>query len=464
MEALPEAKLLYQVVIEESPGLIHSAEVTMSNRKTDQGRILAELQQELSKCVKCGACQSVCPIYAEGKRERDVARGKIALVEAVAEGSLPSTKDYDHILNNCLLCMACVENCSSSVRVDKIVTGAREALVQKRGLSWPRRRVHSLLKGGRRTLETLFRGGSLAQSLLFRKVPESSGLRRRFALPGVEAGQILPRLSGKPFRSRYPEGVTGRGLTRQVVFFTGCSTHFILPRIGEALLKVLHELGVGVTMPRDQNCCGAPVEAAGDRECFLSLARGNLEALGGSNSGLKVIVCCSSGGYMFKTVYPELFSEDPELSQIAAGLAARTYDISEYLVQEVGLDRIAERITAPCGQRTTYHDPCHLKRGQGVSREPRHLLELCCQGGFVEMAEPDRCCGLGGTYGVTHREMSKKIREHKVKHILEQQAEQVATGCPACMIQLQDGLHQTGQGIRVKHTIEVVAQAMGLGE
>ena len=434
----------------------------MSKNTTDQKQILAELQDELSKCVKCGACQSVCPIFAETKRERDVARGKISLVEAVAEGSLPSTQDYDSILNNCLLCMACVENCSSSVRVDKVVTGARDALVHKRGLPWPRRRIHALLKGGGRTIDTLFKGGSLVQSLLFRRIPESSGLRRRFALPGVEAEQVLPRLARKPFRSRHPEIVDAQAHTERVVFFTGCSINYIFPRIGEAVLKVLNGLGVSVTIPPMQNCCGAPVEAAGDRETCLALARANLDAVTRGNAGLKVVVCCSSGGYMFKKLYPELFAKDPKLGKAAADLASRTYDISEYLVQEIGLDRIAEQISAPCQQVTTYHDPCHLKRAQGVSREPRQLLRLCCQDRFAEMEDPDRCCGLGGTYGVTHREMSKKIRGHKVQNILDQGAEQVATGCPACMIQLQDGLHSQAPGTLVRHTIEVLAQAMGL--
>jgi len=165
---------------------------------------------------------------------------------------------------------------------------------------------------------------------------------------------------------------------------------------------------------------------------------------------------------MFKTLYPELFAQDPELSQAAADLASRTCDISEYLVHEIGLEAIAGQIVSPCGLRTTYHDPCHLKRAQGVSREPRRLLELACPDSFAEMKQPDRCCGLGGTYGVTHREMSKKIRNRKVQNILDVQAGQVATGCPACMIQLQDGLHQEAPKIRARHTIEVLAQAMGV--
>ncbi len=435
---------------------------SMTGPGAELDKSLVQLQEELNKCAKCGACHSVCPIFAQTKMEKDVARGKIALVEAAAEGALPDTQGYAHVLNNCLLCLACVENCSSSVRVDKIVIQAREALMQKKGLSWPRRKVHAVLSAGSRQLDTFFKRGSLLQRLLFRRIPESSGLRRRFALPGVEAEQVLPRLARTPFRRQHPEMLKASDQAGQVVFFTGCASNYIFPSIAEALVKVLNALNISVIIPKHQNCCGAPVQAAGDKQTFLTLAERNLEVLSSMHQYSQVVVCCSSGGYMFKKVYPEAFVQDTDLSQAAVDLASRTYDISEYLLQVIGLEKIAQKITSPCRLRTTYHDPCHLKRAQGLAQEPRQLLRLCCQEFLLEMQDPDRCCGLGGTYGLTHRDMSKRIRAHKVQNILGVQAEQVVTGCPACMIQLMDGLHNQDPGIRVRHTIQILAQAMGL--
>jgi glycolate oxidase iron-sulfur subunit len=358
-----------------------------------------------------------------------------------------------------------MENCSSSVRVDRLIVRAREALVDTRGIPRTRRSVHALLQqAGQRPLNSLVRGGSLLQSLLFRRIPHSSGLRRRFPLPGVEADQLLPKLAIRPFRRRYPEHIQTPWAEQRAIFFTGCSSNYIFPDLGEAMLKVLSCLGVSLTIPAGQSCCGAPVEAAGDKWSFISLAKSNLQALLAQDPGLKVLVCCSSGGYMFKRIYPELLSQDPHWAGPAADLASRTYDISEYLVQVVGLDRIAARITCPVRDRTTYHDPCHLRRGQGISQEPRQLLRLCCEKGFIEMREPERCCGLGGTYGLTHREMSQRIRAHKIDSILESQAEQVATGCPACMLQLSQGLLKSAPGLQVRHTIQILAKAMGLGK
>ncbi|MFP4429441.1 MAG: (Fe-S)-binding protein [Desulfovermiculus sp.] len=426
----------------------------------DSALFLEQAGDELKKCVKCGACQGVCPIYLETKQEKYVARGKIALSQAVSEGRLPYTNEFNSVLHNCLLCLSCVEVCSSNVRVDRIITAARSSLVRERGLPWPKRMAFKALRAGRWTQNLLFQGGSLAQTVLFHRLPKSSGLRRRFPVPGVDKEQVVPRLAPKSFRSRHEEYIPAGEDTNPVVFFTGCSANYIFPLIAEAALWVLNRLGRSVYIAADQMCCGAPAECHGDQETVHELARKNLFALSGRFDQAPVIVICSSGGYMFKHVYPELFSTGQE-ARLASELAARTYDISEYLVHKVGLEEIGEKITTPCTMPTTYHDPCHLKRGQGIEQEPRRLLHLACPEHIVPLPEADRCCGSGGTYGLSHKDMSRAILGHKTEAIQASGAAQIATGCPACMIQLQDGISRAGLQGEVKHTIEVVAEALG---
>ncbi|MFW6142741.1 MAG: (Fe-S)-binding protein, partial [Desulfovermiculus sp.] len=329
----------------------------------DSALFLEQVGDELKKCVKCGACQGVCPIYLETKQEKYVARGKIALSQAVSEGRLPYTNEFNSVLHNCLLCLSCVEVCSSNVRVDRIITAARSSLVRERGLPWPKRMAFKALRAGRWTQNLLFQGGSLAQTVLFHRLPKSSGLRRRFPVPGVDKEQVVPRLASKSFRSRHEEYIPAGEDTNPVVFFTGCSANYIFPLIAEAALWVLNRLGRSVYIAADQMCCGAPAECHGDQETVHELARKNLFALSGRFDQAPVIVICSSGGYMFKHVYPALFSTGQE-ARLASDLAARTYDISEYLVHKVGLEEIGKKITTPCTMPTTYHDPCHLKRGQ----------------------------------------------------------------------------------------------------
>jgi glycolate oxidase iron-sulfur subunit len=378
----------------------------------------------------------------------------------VSEGRLPYTDEFDSVLHNCLLCLSCVEVCSSNVRVDRIVTAARSSLVREKGLPWSKRMAFKALRTGRWAQNLFFRGGSAAQTILFHRLPKTSGLRRRFPLPGVDKDLVVPRLASRSFRSRHSTYYPVEDDSQTVILFTGCSANYVFPAIAEAALWTLGHVGRSVHIPADQMCCGAPAECHGDQGTVHELAGKNLYALAEKYPQAPVIVVCSSGGYMFKRMYPELFSSG-EKSRMAADLAARTYDISEYLVHEVGTDVLGSYITNPVQTPTTYHDPCHLKRGQGVHTEPRRLLQLACPQQYIPLADADRCCGLGGTYGLSHREMSKSILGHKTRAVEDSGAEQIATGCPACMIQLQDGINRAGLKVGVRHTVQVLAEAMG---
>ena len=165
---------------------------------------------------------------------------------------------------------------------------------------------------------------------------------------------------------------------------------------------------------------------------------------------------------MFKYNYPELFKHDPEWKEKAKTLAAKTYDISEYLVDEIGLENIKPLIKKTFPRRVTYHDPCHLNRGQGIISQPRDLLKLACGSNFVEMGDADKCCGAGGLYGISHREISNKILDEKISKFERSGANELATGCPSCIIQLQGGVLKRNINTKVYHTIEILAKAMGL--
>jgi glycolate oxidase iron-sulfur subunit len=108
--------------------------------------------------------------------------------------------------------------------------------------------------------------------------------------------------------------------------------------------------------------------------------------------------------------------------------------------------------------RVTYHDPCHLVRGQGVRAQPRDLLKSIPGIEFVEMKGADVCCGGAGSFCVTHRDLSEKVGAAKVESILETGAEVVATGCPSCISQLQALLKDRGCRIKVCHPVQLVAE------
>ena len=133
-------------------------------------------------------------------------------------------------------------------------------------------------------------------------------------------------------------------------------------------------------------------------------------------------------------------------------------DINEFVVDVLGVKLEGD---APAGgKKVTFHDSCHLKKGLGVASQPRDLIRQNKNYELVEMADADSCCGCGGTFTLSHYDLSKKIGGRKREHIVDSGVEVVSTGCPACMMQLNDMLSQHYDNIEVKHSIELYADTL----
>lgn len=415
---------------------------------------------ELAKCAKCGQCASVCPIYAENNLESYCARGKLILARSLAEQALAATPELREIVDNCLVCLACVKNCGSAVRLDKVVMAARRLLVLEQGQPFVKALALRAMLPYPRLMNAAMKGGRLMQPLAFATPPETSGLRRRFPIPGIAGDQPIPPIAPLSFMERTPEytAPTEGPENGQVSYFCGCAANYLLPPIGEAVMYVLGRFGKGVFVPRGQGCCGAPAAVNGETEVMRKLVRRNLDIL--CRDERTVISSCGSGGLMLGHGYAEFLGPEDPRRETALGVGKRVRDISEYLVNEIGLEAIAAKVVRKIDGCVTYHDPCHLARGVGVSKEPRSILSLTTAR-FKEMPEADRCCGSGGTYGVTHWETSRAILERKIGNAQKVHANVIATGCPACIMQLSGGSDNLNAGIVVCHTVELLAWAMG---
>ena len=433
------------------------------NKNTPKNKLpgishLEKITSELEKCARCGECRAVCPIFDSLKWEKFSARGKVALTRAVLQGEMGSNTSYSEVINNCLLCLACVENCGSGVRLDRIILAARNQQRQEKGLPLVKKLAHQMLLKGHEIMDLFALGGSFSQYLLFKRIPRESGLKRRFPLPLVSRDRYIPALVHHSFRNTIPEKNPARKTRQTAVFFTGCLINYVYPNIGESIVKVLNRFQTDVIIPRRQNCCGAPAEVGGDLETARELARKNILTL--YNYPHDIVTACASGGYMLKKIYPGLFDKSSPLYSKALAVAHKTYDISEYLVKKIGLHQIQQHLKQTPKLLVTYHDPCHLIRGQEVSAEPRRLLQTVFGNDFVEMADADRCCGSGGTYGLTHPETSLTILHKKTKNILDSSAQVVATACPGCMIQIKDGLARQENDMEVYHILELISHRL----
>lgn len=416
---------------------------------------LKRVEQELKKCVKCGACRANCPAFNVFGKEPAVARGKIALCQHLLKGDIELDDATYSAMSKCLLCGSCVEKCPNNVPTDEIVMVAREALSRQRGLTTFHSAVGRVI-GNRSLMKFGAAAARILGPLFFRKIPETSGLRLRFPMPFVGGKRHIPGIAKKPFLDRHPEVIKGEPGKPRIVFFVGCMTNFCYPQVGEAALALFRHLGCTVIIPKGQQCCGLPGMSGGDLDTVRGLAEKNLAELERYEADYIMTACATCGGALHK-FYPNLVGKrHPDLAERLKAIADKTVDASQ-LLHKLGLD--PAETGAGDDVRITYHDPCHL-RTRSITQQPRELLRGTPGIELTEMEGADKCCGLGGTFNVYHYDASMQINAAKSAAIQKTGAAVVATGCPGCMMQLSDGLKQHGQKTRVVHTLELLARRL----
>jgi glycolate oxidase iron-sulfur subunit len=404
-------------------------------------------EDQVSGCIKCGSCLSVCPIYLETGRESLVARGKLALLSSLNSQNLPADKDLYDLLSHCLLCGACAENCASGVKADDLIQQGRSRLIEKVGAAkWKKILAGSILPFPERL--KLLRSG---QGLLFQKIPDERGLKLRL----TSDPRIWPALAHTFFLDRPLKSENcSRKPSPNIGYFVGCTTNYLYPEVGEASLKLLNPLG-RVIWPADQTCCGLPAFSLGDISMARDLARKNVLAF--SQEPLDtIVVSCSSCATHIITAYPELLGHDADLQPKVQAFVQKVEELSRFMGRK-DLNPIAspslKETREP--QSVAFHDPCHAKRKLKIREEPRALLRSVPGLSLVERAG-SRCCGHGGLFSLSHPEVSQKILEHPLAELDDCRAEVVATSCMACLMQFKLGVQRTGRKVRVKHWAELM--------
>lgn len=416
--------------------------------------ILARVEEEIHKCMKCGNCQAVCPVYKETNLEGGVARGKIQLAAALLKGDLEYTKSLQDKFQVCLTCKACNANCPCGVKVDEIILATRAALAKECGINLIKKVAFAALKKPGLFDFGLKLGGRLQGFGL--KHQKENIYSPRFPV-GLDMRRVFPSLAKQTFRDSVQEVNKANNPKYKVAFFTGCVTNYIYSDVGQAAVNVLTNNQVEVIVPKEQHCCGAPVLIHGDRATAKEMGKSLVKIFYKLDVDA-LITPCGTCGESFKHNYLELLGDDHEYGKMAKELSEKTYDISEFLIDKV---KINPKKLKPVNMKVTYHDPCHLVRGMNVSRQPRELLKMIPGLEFVEMKKPDRCCGGAGSFSLTHYDLSMNIHKAKNDDIKSTGAEALITGCGSCRMQIEDGLFQAKMNLPVLHTIELLSRAYG---
>jgi glycolate oxidase iron-sulfur subunit len=423
---------------------------------------IGELEDKLMTCMRCGMCQSVCPLYKQTGLESDVARGKLALLDGLLQQMFEQPNAVNAKLNKCLLCGSCQANCPSGVKVLDLFLRARAILTDISGLSAPQRVILKNLLAHPQRFDTIMSWLSKFQNVLTR--PANGLLGTSCARVGspLIGGRHFRGLAATPFHKTHPRINTSSGSSGlKVAFFVGCLVDKFYPHIAHTALDLFEKLGVGLFIPDAQGCCGIPALAAGDTSSFERLVSHNLDQIEQDRFDYLVTACatCTS---TIKKLWPQLApASSPDIIRRTTELAEKTLDISQFLVDIVGLKATRPPAKADGTEiAVTYHDPCHLKKSLGIASQPRALLNATPGYRLMEMKAPDQCCGMGGSFGIKYYDISRRIGEQKRQDVLQTGCRVVATGCPACMLQLSDSLSRAGENIAVKHIIEIFAQGI----
>lgn len=415
-----------------------------------RNKSLQDFEEIIRECVKCGVCQAHCPAYIATRKEGAVARGKIALAAALLDGETGLEERLQQDMSMCLMCGSCVSKCPNKVPTHEIVGAVRREITDNQGLSWIGKGVSTVI-GSKALMKTLSKGGAMFSPLVLKKIPETSGLRLRlFQAPGMK-DRTVPPIAFKNLFNRIPEFIEGEADKPTIGFFAGCAITYMYPGIGEKMVQVLNRMGFSVYTPRAQQCCGIPALSSGNGKLVEELSDTNMAAFREREVGHIVTACASCNGGIGE-YYHTMKGDNDDFT-------GKVVDFSVFLKEQGLFEKLAAMEKAEQRIQVTYHDPCHLKV-QGITREPRELLRSLPNVDFVEMEHGSACCGLGGTFSVYHYDTSKEVGARKMPGLKESGAEQIATGCPGCIMQLQDSINHAGLPVKAVHLLDLVAEAL----
>jgi L-lactate dehydrogenase complex protein LldE len=237
---------------------------------------------------------------------------------------------------------------------------------------------------------------------------------------------------------------------RRVALFVTCLVDMFRPSVGFATIKLLEDAGCTVEVPAAQTCCGQPAWNSGDRAHAQAVARQVIAAFEGYDA---VVAPSGSCAATIAKDYLQMLADDPAWKTRAEALAGKTHEITSFLVDVLGV----ERVEASCVGTATYHDSCSGLRSLGVRDQPRALLGSVEGLRLSEMKDSDVCCGFGGTFCVKYPDISNKMVGNKIESAAATGAELLLAGDLGCLMNMAGKASRDGKPLRARHVVEVLA-------
>jgi len=416
------------------------------------------------ECIKCGKCIPVCTIHQVNADETTSPRGFIDLLGAYKRGNLELDKNAKNIFESCFLCTNCVDVCPNSLPTDMVIEEVRADLADKYGIAWFKRVIFYLLEN-RKVMDIVMKFGFMFKTCALAQDEKGRGLKARFSIPMMKKGRLIPSMMKTSFLNSYPENIPAPNQEQKnlrVAIFIGCLGNYNYDGIGSGLVEILKVLNIDAFIPKEQQCCGAPAYFTGAVDSVERMTKANIEYfesfMDECDAMLIPEATCSA---MVKHDWQVFFKNKnmPEWEARAKEVGKKIHMATAWLHDNTNLAEVLKAKGKKFDDLVTYHDPCHAKKVQGISQEPRNLLSPNYN--MVEMSDPDRCCGFGGVTMQTEKfHFAEAAGKPKAAMIKETKANIVSAECSACRVQISESMNNAGVETIFKNPLELIAEAL----
>ncbi|THB77467.1 MAG: 4Fe-4S dicluster domain-containing protein [Desulfobacteraceae bacterium] len=406
---------------------------------------------ESLRCIRCGACANVCPIYSKvgGHKFGHVYIGAIGLILTLFYHG----KENDRaIVKNCINCQACKEVCPVAIDLPHLIKKTYARVIEEEGKTPPKNMLMSRVMKNRKLFHFILRQSYLAQQPVTLGGPTIRHLPA--FLEKAHGFRTLPAITRTPLRDQFNAlAETIENPRLRIALFAGCAIDFIYPEQGRALMNMMNGAKVQVDFPMDQTCCGLPAMMAAEEGTAKEIAQQNLRAFNPDRYDHIVTLCASCASHLTHN-YEKIFKEAGDEPGRLPAFHSKVIDFSSFMDQVFPFPETVKEKNV----RVAYHAPCHLCRGLQVTDQPRELIK---KAGYlyVPSEDEDVCCGFGGSYSVDFPEISSQILKKKLDNLEAVNPDILVTDCPGCILQLSGGLDKRGSAIRVMHIAELLERA-----
>ncbi len=441
-------------------------------------------------CNRCGFCTSYCPTYNASGSELHTPRGRNQIFRTILEGKLEDPLGAREIIDSCLLCGECTTICFAEIPTAQLMVHARHllnrsagvsfglqfivnGLLQRPGLLYWAAKISFLAKkmgiafilrklGILKAISPTLHAADLflkdvSMKFLSDRPEAQKYLERTFVKKETEFFEAQHKFNqltkkGQPISNYLKAAVAGRPTRPKVALLPVCGSQYLRSSIAVGSVRVLSKLKIDFIIP-ETICCGLPAASAGMIDGVKKIALENIQEL--ERARFETIITDDSSCTAHFKDYAKYFQDDPITYEKAHTLSQKMREFSAFLIQYGILDLLKK--TKWTGGPVAYHDPCKAQYGQKIVQPPRQILSAIPGLELVSVLDADQCCGGGGSYCVTHPEMSQDVLEAKIKNIISTKCRWVVTSSASCLAQLEFGLRQKQSQIKALHLSEFLS-------